>query len=103
MLSAGIICQKIKISRNIKIVDRNETKELFGLSSPKKNVFVFNRPTIINLGDNDKEDITDRFEAYVKPHIILGSHKQPMLYGIIKVRRNQIIIWNIRNYIYIID
>ena len=77
------------------VVEHNDGEELdniFGFNFPKDSVFVFNRPTIINLGDIDRVDVIEKLRSNANIHDNVDNRKHRLLCRITKVRKNRIFL-----------
>ena len=65
--------------------DNEKSEGIDKFNFPKESVFVFNRPTIINLGDIDNVDVIENLGSDDNLHTIANDRKHRLLCRIIKV------------------
>ena len=78
----------IQLPEGVELNDGKELDDIVGFNFPKDSVFVFNRPTIINLGDIDRVDVIEKLESNANVHSTLDNRKHRLLCRLTKVQNN---------------
>ena len=82
----------IQLPEGVELNDDEELDNIVGFNFPKDSVFVFNRPTIINLGDIDRVDVIENLESKANLHDTVNNRKHRLLCRLTKVRENLIFL-----------
>ena len=93
IINSGVTCVGLKFRMPVSTdnFDAEESEDIDKFNFPKESVFVFNRPTIINLGDIDNVDVIENLGGDDNLHTIANDRKHRLLCRIIKVSDDHIL------------
>ena len=74
-----------QLPSGIENIDGKELEDMVGFNFPKDSMFVFNRPTIINLGDIDNVDVIETLQENGNRPININNRRHRLLCKLNKV------------------
>ena len=91
IINSGVTSVGLKFRMPVSTDNFNaeESEDIDNFNFPEESVFVFNRPTIINLGDIDNVDVIENLGSDDNLHTIANDRKHRLLCRIIKVCDDQ--------------